>query len=78
MNNPEQIDSTDGAGSTPLCVVTANDFDWGDDAAPLTPLAETIVYEVHVKGFTQLHPDVPEGRSAARTRGSRTLPPSST
>ena len=60
MNNPEDIDTSDGAGSTPLCVVTGGDFDWGDDTAPLTPLSETIVYEVHVKGFTQLHPDVPE------------------
>ncbi|BEP12372.1 glycogen debranching protein GlgX [Acidothermaceae bacterium B102] len=60
MNNPEEMDTSDGAGSTPLCVVTADDFDWGDDTPPLTPLCETIVYEVHVKGFTQLHPDVPE------------------
>ena len=60
MNDPAQRDETDGAGSTPLCVVTVDDFDWEDDAAPLTPLAETIVYELHVKGFTQRHPDVPE------------------
>ena len=60
MNNPDQMDETDGAGSSPLCVVVADDFDWQDDAAPLTPLSETVVYEVHVKGFTQLHPDVPE------------------
>jgi isoamylase len=60
MNNPEEMDPSDGAGSTPLCVVTADDFDWGDDVSPLVPLAETIVYETHVKGFTQLHPDVPE------------------
>jgi isoamylase len=60
MNHPEQMDESDGAGSTPLCVVTADDFDWGGDVHPLTPLAETIIYEVHVKGFTKLHPDVPE------------------
>ncbi|MTD14623.1 glycogen debranching protein GlgX [Nakamurella sp. YIM 132087] len=60
MNDPGQRDDTDGAGSTPLCVVTGGDFDWGDDAAPRTPLDRTVVYEVHVKGFTQLHPDVPE------------------
>ncbi len=60
MNDPERMDETDGAGSTPLCVVAADDFDWEDDAPPLTPLTETIVYEVHVKGFTQLHPEVPE------------------
>jgi isoamylase len=60
LDHPEELDTSDDAGSTPLCVVTADDFDWGDDAHPLTPLAETIVYELHVKGFTQLHPDVPE------------------
>jgi isoamylase len=65
MDDPDALDETDGAGSTPLCVVTADDFDWGDDRPPLTPLSETIVYETHVKGFTQLHPDVP-----AEVRGS--------
>ncbi|MGE0314705.1 MAG: glycogen debranching protein GlgX [Lautropia sp.] len=35
-------------------------FDWGDDAPPATPMAETVLYEVHVRGFTRLHPDVPE------------------
>jgi isoamylase len=43
LNDPEKMDATDGAGSTPLSVITADDFDWGDDAHPLTPLAETIV-----------------------------------
>ena len=60
MNDPETMDETDAAGSTPLCVVTDSDFDWQDDAAPLTPLGLTVIYETHVKGFTQLHPDVPE------------------
>ncbi|MCW2527549.1 MAG: isoamylase [Pseudonocardiales bacterium] len=60
MNNPEVMDESDAAGSTPLCVVTADDFDWGDDAHPFVPLDRTVVYETHVKGFTQLHPDIPE------------------
>ena len=60
LNHPEEMDESDGAGSTPLCVITADDFDWDDDVHPLTPLAETVIYEVHVKGFTQLHPEVPE------------------
>jgi len=41
LNDHERMDETDGAGSTPLCVATADDFDWGDDKHPLTPLAET-------------------------------------
>jgi glycogen operon protein len=60
MNEPTQMDETDAAGSTPLCVVTDDSFDWSGDVAPRTAYADTIVYEVHVKGFTQLHPDVPE------------------
>ncbi|PPF45462.1 glycogen debranching enzyme GlgX [Pseudoclavibacter sp. AY1F1] len=60
MNEPEQRDDTDSAGSVPLSVITDPSFDWGDDVAPRIPLDQTVVYEVHVKGFTQLHPDVPE------------------
>ena len=36
-------------------------FTWGNDRAPRTPWHKTIVYELHVKGFTQLHPALPEG-----------------
>jgi glycogen operon protein len=35
-------------------------FTWGDDRAPRTPWRDTVIYELHVKGFTQLHPDVPQ------------------
>ena len=35
-------------------------FDWDDDRPPRTPWHETLVYEMHVKGFTKQHPDVPE------------------
>ncbi|BAJ73975.1 type II secretory pathway, pullulanase PulA [Microbacterium testaceum StLB037] len=35
-------------------------FDWSGDRQPKTPYAETFIYEAHVKGLTQLHPDVPE------------------
>ncbi len=39
-----------------------DEFDWGDDEAvrPRTTWAETVVYELHVKGFTKLHARVPE------------------
>ncbi|TFB88358.1 glycogen debranching protein GlgX [Cryobacterium algoricola] len=60
QDNPEAMDESDSAGFTPRCVVTDPDFDWADDSAPLTPLSNTVIYEVHVKGFTQTHPDVPE------------------
>jgi isoamylase len=35
-------------------------FTWGDDRPPRTPWPDTVIYELHVKGFTQLHPEVPE------------------
>ena len=46
----------------PRGVVVDESFDWGDDAAPRTPLADTVVYEAHVRGLTRLHPDVPAGQ----------------
>ncbi len=36
-------------------------FDWGADRPPAVPWRDTLIYELHVKGFTQLHPGVPEG-----------------
>ena len=35
-------------------------FDWGNDRPPGRPLHETVIYEIHVKGFTARHPDIPE------------------
>ena len=60
MNEPEKMDETDAAGSTPLCVVTDTTFNWEGEEAPRTPLSSTVIYETHVKGFTQTHPDIPE------------------
>ncbi len=36
-------------------------FSWGGDRPPATPWRDTVIYELHAKGFTRLHPDVPEG-----------------
>ncbi|MBK7357229.1 glycogen debranching protein GlgX [Propionivibrio sp.] len=41
------------------CVINAS-FDWGDDAPPAIPWADSVFYEIHVKGATRLHPGVPE------------------
>jgi len=60
MEHPDQIDETDSASAMPKSVVADRTFDWGDDTRPDTHLSDTVVYEVHVKGFTQQHPDVPE------------------
>ena len=53
-------DGADDAAAIPKCVVIDPEFDWdGDDwLRPRTPWHETVICEVHVKGFTQLHPDV--------------------
>ncbi len=46
--------------SMPKCVVLDDQFDWGDDRPPKTSWTDTVIYEAHVKGLTQLHPEVPE------------------
>jgi isoamylase len=60
MNDPETMDETDAAGSTPLCVITDPGFDWSGDVAPRTHLSDSVIYEVHVKGFTETNQYVPE------------------
>jgi len=50
----------DSAAFLPKSVVVDNSFDWGNDRAPKIPYHQTIIYETHVKGFTKLHPDIPE------------------
>jgi isoamylase len=54
------IDERDNAAFCPLAAVVDTAFTWGDDRAPRTPWHKTLIYEVHVKGFTNRHPDVPE------------------
>jgi glycogen operon protein len=53
-------DDRDNAGETPKCVVVDQAFSWGGDRPLGTPWSKTVIYEVHVKGFTARHPDVPE------------------
>ena len=49
----------DSAGGMPKCVVIDPAFSWGNDTPPNTPWHRTIIYELHVKGYTKLHPEVP-------------------
>ncbi|WP_371662706.1 glycogen debranching protein GlgX [Streptomyces sp. NBC_00280] len=56
-------DDRDSAPFVPKGVVVhddAPDDEWADDRRPKTPWADSVIYEVHVKGFTKLHPDIPE------------------
>ncbi|MEI7409309.1 glycogen debranching protein GlgX [Pectobacterium aroidearum] len=56
----DQRDERDSADIMAKCVVTAEDYDWQDDQHPHTPWHQTVIYEAHVRGLTQLHPDIPE------------------
>jgi isoamylase len=53
-----KIDDHDSAAHMPKGIVIDTAFTWGGDRPPRTPWNETLIYEVHVKGFTQRHPDV--------------------
>jgi len=52
-------DDSDSAAYVSKGVVTRSDFDWGDDRFPRTKWNDTVIYELHVKGFTRLHDRVP-------------------
>ncbi len=54
------MDDRDSAAFAPLAQVVDTAFDWGNDRRPGTPWHKTLIYETHVKGFTQKHPEVPE------------------
>ena len=53
-------DDQDDAAGVPKSVVVEHRFDWGNDAAPQIPLADSVIYEMHVKGFSKCNPNVPE------------------
>ena len=53
-------DERDSAPFLPKSVVVDPAFSWGDDSRPQIPWHKTVIYELHVKGFTALHPDVPK------------------
>jgi isoamylase len=53
-------DFRDDAWGMPKAVVIDGGFDWGDDRRPGIPLHQSVIYEMHVKGFTKLWPEVPE------------------
>jgi glycogen operon protein len=54
------MDERNNAANVPKCVVVDQSFSWGHDRPLQIPWAQTVIYEVHVKGFTMNHPDVPE------------------
>ncbi len=62
VGNPKQdlvLDGRDDAASVPKAVVADPYFDWENDRAPRIPWHNSVIYEVHVKGFTARHPEIP-------------------
>jgi isoamylase len=51
-------DDADDAAAIPKCVVIDPAFEWEDDRPPATEWNDTVIYEVHVKGFTKRHPEI--------------------
>jgi glycogen operon protein len=53
-------DDQDSAKFVPKSVVVDQFFDWEGDCPPETPIADSIIYEMHVRGFSITNPEVPE------------------
>jgi glycogen operon protein len=60
FGDPLSRNDEDSAAHMMLGVVVNPFFDWAGDRHPRVPYNESVIYEAHVKGLTQLHPDVPE------------------
>ena len=54
------LDTSDSAPFIPKAVVVDSDFDWEDDKPLRIPMHQSVIYETHVKGFTAMHPDIPQ------------------
>jgi isoamylase len=54
------FDDRDNAQYAPIAAVVDPAFTWGDDRPPRTPWHDTVIYEMHVRGFSIRHPDIPE------------------
>ncbi len=58
--DPSAPSELDSAGHVPLSIVVHDEFDWRGDRPPAVGWQDTVLYELHVKGFTELHDRVPE------------------
>jgi glycogen operon protein len=70
LGDPNEDLSYDGRDSSeylPKCVLIDTRFDWEGDAPLRTPWHKTLIYELHVKGFTARHPVVPENMRGTYT-----------
>jgi glycogen operon protein len=53
------FDERDNSWAVPRSIVVDETFDWGEARSPDRPLTRSVIYELHVKGFTRRHPEVP-------------------
>jgi glycogen operon protein len=59
-NEDLSYDDRDNAAYAPLAAVIDPAFTWGADRPMRTPWHNTVIYEMHVRGFSRHHPDIPE------------------
>ena len=60
FGDPDSRNDDDSAAAMMKAVVINPFFDWAGDRQPKTPYAESVIYEAHVRGLTEQHPDIPE------------------
>ena len=60
FGDPDSRNDDDSAAGMPKSVVINPFFDWGVDRPPQREYADSIIYEAHVKGLTETHPDIPD------------------
>ena len=58
--DPRKKCDLDDCDGVPKGIVIDGRFDWGDDCPPETPIADSIIYEMNVRGFSMLNPEMPE------------------
>ena len=78
FGDPDSRNDDDSAASMMKGVVVNPFFDWAGDRLPKTPYSESLIYEAHVKGLTQLPPGHPRGDPRYVQRHRRTRRSSST
>lgn len=60
VHHPDRPSSLDSAAVMPRSVVVHDEFDWGEDRPLRRRWRDSAIYELHVKGFTALHNEIPE------------------
>ena len=59
LAEPLKAFGEDSAPYVPRSVVVSDPFPWGEDVRPRVEWPDTVIYELHVRGFTMQHPDLP-------------------